>query len=42
LTDFEFLGSGLLELLELLELPEVFSAGSEIEGEKLRFLWPPF
>jgi len=37
LTDFE-----LPVLLELLELPEVFSAGSEMDGRKLRFLSPPF
>jgi hypothetical protein len=39
LTEFEFPVS---ELLELLELPEVFSAGSEMHGRKLRFLLPPF
>jgi hypothetical protein len=36
LTDFE------LPVPELLELPEVFSAGSEMDGRKLRFFSPPF
>jgi hypothetical protein len=33
-----------VELLvpELLELPEVISAGSEMDGQKLRILSPPF
>jgi hypothetical protein len=36
LSDFELL------VPELLKLPEVFSAGSEMDGRKLRFLSPPF
>jgi len=39
LTDFEFPVS---ELLELLPLPEVISTGSEMEGQMLHFLLPPF
>jgi hypothetical protein len=36
LTDFE------LPVVELLELLEVFSAGSEMDGRKSRFLSLPF
>jgi hypothetical protein len=37
LTDVEFPGAGLLELLALFELLKVFSAGSEMNGRKLHF-----
>jgi hypothetical protein len=42
LPDFELPVRELLELLEVLELMEVFSVGSEMDGQKLRFLSPPF